>query len=238
MSWLRSQNTLIIAHRGASAYAPENTVAAFGLAAEQGADGIELDVQLSGDGRLVVIHDFDVARTTNGQGKVAALSLANLQSFDAGQGQHIPTLDEVFEAFGPRLLYNIEIKYFGWRDKGVETAVADRIAAYHLEEKVLVSSFNPLAVRRARRQLPSAVPVALIRGSGLLKYGYLFGDGEADHPHFGLVDEGYMAWAKKRGYQTNVWTVDDPAEGQRLARLGVHGLITNKPDLIRESLTT
>jgi glycerophosphoryl diester phosphodiesterase len=145
-------------------------------------------------------------------------------------------LDEVFETFVPCLLYNIEIKYFGWQDKGVEAAVADRITAYHLEEHVLVSSFNPLAVRRARRQLPSAVPVALIRGAGLLKYGYWLGDGEADHPHFGLVDEAYMAWAKKRGYRTNVWTVDDPAEAQRLARLGVHGLITNKPDVIRASL--
>jgi glycerophosphoryl diester phosphodiesterase len=69
-----------------------------------------------------------------------------------------------------------------------------------------------------------------------LKYGYWLGDGEADHPHFGLVDEAYIAWAKKRGYRTNVWTVDDPAEAQRLARLGVHGLITNKPDVIRASL--
>ena len=237
MGWFRSGNMpLIIAHRGASAAAPENTLAAFGLAAELGADGIELDVQMSGDGRLVVIHDFDAARTTNGQGKVAELTLAELQAFDAGAGQKIPTLDDVFEMLGPRLLYNIEIKYFGWRDRGVETAVADRIAAYHLENQVLISSFSPLAVRRARRQLPQTVPVALIRGTGLLKYGYWLADGQADHPNYALVDASYMAWAKKRGYQTNVWTVDDPAEARRLAQLGVNGLITNKPDLIRESV--
>jgi glycerophosphoryl diester phosphodiesterase len=227
---------LIIGHRGASAYAPENTLAAFELAAEQGADGVELDVQLSRDGRLVIIHDFDVSRTTNGQGRVAELTVAELQAFDAGQGQKIPTLDDLFESMGPRLLYNIEIKYFGWRDRGVETAVADRIAAYQLENYVLVSSFNPLAVRRARRHLPQSVPVALIRGGGWMKYTYFAADGEADHPHHSLVDDAYMAWAKKRGYQTNVWTVDDPAVAQRLVRLGVNGLITNKPDLIRESL--
>jgi glycerophosphoryl diester phosphodiesterase len=227
---------LIIGHRGASAYAPENTLAAFELAAEQGADGVELDVQFSRDGRLVIIHDSDVSRTTNGQGKVADLTVAELRAFDAGQGQKIPTLDELFESMGPRLLYNIEIKYFGWRDRGVETAVADRIAAYQLENHTLVSSFNPLAVRRTRRQLPRFVPAALIRGRGLLKYGYWLADGQADHPHYSLVDEAYMVWAKKRGYQTNVWTVDDPAEAKRLSQLGVNGLITNKPDLIRESL--
>jgi glycerophosphoryl diester phosphodiesterase len=236
MGWFVLNRPLIVAHRGASAYAPENTLAAFERAAELGADGIELDVQLSKDGRLVIIHDFDTARTTNGQGKVSDLTLAELQSFDAGEGQKIPTLDELFEMLGPRLLYNIEIKYFGWRDRGVETAVADRIAAYQLENHVLVSSFNPLAVRRARRQLPQSVPVALLRGTGLLKYGYWLADGEADHPHYSLVDEAYMVWAKKRGYRTNVWTVDDPAEAQRLARLGVNGIITNKPDLLRESL--
>ncbi|MEJ2748304.1 MAG: glycerophosphodiester phosphodiesterase family protein, partial [Anaerolineae bacterium] len=97
MGWFVSNRPLIVAHRGASAYAPENTLAAFERAAELGADGIELDVQLSKDGRLVIIHDFDTARTTNGQGKVSDLTLAELQSFDAGEGQKIPTLDELFE---------------------------------------------------------------------------------------------------------------------------------------------
>ena len=227
---------LIIGHRGASAYAPENTLAAFGLAADQGADGIELDVQLSADGRLVIIHDFNVARMTGGVGRVSELTVQELQAFDAGAGQVIPTLDELFAMLGPRVLYDIEVKYFGWRDKGVETAVADRIAAYHLENHVLVSSFNPLAVRRARRCLPRTTPVALIRRAGWLKYGYLLADGEADHPHYSLVDEKYMVWARKRGYRVNVWMVNDPAEAKRLARLGVDGIISNKPDVIRESL--
>ncbi|MCP4425873.1 MAG: glycerophosphodiester phosphodiesterase [Chloroflexi bacterium] len=236
MDWLTAGKPLIIGHRGASADAPENTLAAFALAAEQGADGIELDVQLSGDGRLIIIHDFDVSRTTDGQGQVSSLTVETLQSFDAGQGQTMPTLDEVFETLGPRLLYNIEIKYFGWRSNGIEAAVADRIESHHLENRVLVSSFNPLAVRRAQRQLSRTVPTALIRGQGFLKYGYLLADGAADHPHYSLVDEAYMAWAKKRGYRVNVWTVDDLVEARRLVNLGVHGLITNKPEALRESL--
>ena len=237
MDWLTADKPLVIGHRGASDYAPENTLAAFGLAAEQGADGIELDVQMTADGRLVIIHDADVSRTTNGQGVVSKLTLAELQSFDAGEGQAIPTLDELLEMLGPRVLYNIEIKYFGWRDQGVEAAVSDRIAAYHLEDRSLISSFNPFAVRRARRFLPLRTPAALIRGDGLLKYGYLLADGQADHPRYSLVDEAYMAWARKRGYRVHVWTVDDADEARRLVALGVNGLITNKPDLIRESIS-
>ncbi len=93
MDWLTAAGPLIIGHRGASAYAPENTLAAFGLAVDLGADGIELDVQLTADGRLVIIHDLDVARTTDGQGKVSDLTAPELQAFDAGEGQTIPTLD-------------------------------------------------------------------------------------------------------------------------------------------------
>jgi glycerophosphoryl diester phosphodiesterase len=237
MDWLRAERPLIIGHRGASAEMPENTLAAFGLAAEQGADGIELDVQLSADGRLVIIHDFDLSRTTNGRGKVSEMTAAELQTLDAGAGQTIPTLDDLFEMLGSQLLYNIELKYFGWRDVGVEAAVADRITAYHLENRVLVSSFNPLAVRRARRHLPRTIPVALIRGQGLLKYSYLLAAGEADHPHYSLVDAAYLRWAQRRGYRVNVWTVDDPVEARRLADLGVNGLITNKPDVIKQALS-
>jgi len=236
MDWMNAEGLLIIGHRGASADAPENTLAAFALAAEQGADGVELDVQLSADGRLIIFHDFDVARTTNGQGKVTELTAAQLQEFDAGEGQPIPTLDDLFELMGPRLLYNIEIKYFGWRGYGIEAVLADRIAAYQLENRVLVSSFNPLAVRRAQRELPKTVPVALLRGPGMTTYTYWLADGAADHPHFSMVDEAYMAWARKRGYRVNVWTVDEPDEARRLAALGVNGIITNKPSFIRDSL--
>lgn len=236
MDWLTTNTPLIIGHRGASAGAPENTLAAFALALEQGADGVELDVQFSADGQIVIIHDATVDRTTNGTGRVADLTLAQLQALDAGAGQTIPTLDELFEAFGPSLLYNIEIKDLGWRDHHLELAVADRIAAYHLERQVLVSSFNPLSVRRARRCLTRATLVGMIRQPRWLRWAYRLAGGEADHPHYAMVDEGYMAWARRHGYRVHVWTVDDPAGAQRLAALGVHGIITNQPGRIRQSL--
>lgn len=237
MNWKTATSfPLILGHRGASADAPENTIAAFGLALAQGADGVELDVQLSADGQLVVFHDDDVARMTSGQGKVTDLTLAQLKQLTITGGQTIPTLDEVLEQFGRQLLYNIEVKDFGWRDKGTETAVINTIRAHRLEKQILISSFNPLALRRLRAALPLDIPLALIRGGGWLSYGYLLADGAADHPHYSLVDNTYMAWAKKRGYLVNVWTVDAPEEARRLMALGVNGLITNKPGFIRQQL--
>lgn len=236
MDWHAAQAPLIIGHRGASAEAPENTLAAFGLAAEQGADGVELDVRLSADGDVVVIHDATVERTTGGSGVVRALRTAELQALDAGMEQGIPTLDDVFLTFGPSLLYDVELKDFGLSDGGLAVAVADRIEAYHLENQVVVSSFNPLAVRRARQNLSRTTMVAVIWDRGPRWLRHLGVQAEADHPYSALVDEDYMAWARAKGYRVHVWTVDEPAEAQRLAALGIHGIITNKPALIREAL--
>jgi glycerophosphoryl diester phosphodiesterase len=236
VDWYTAQTPLIIGHRGASAAMPENTLAAFALAAEQGADGVELDVRLAADGNVIVIHDDSVDRTTNGHGRVRDLSTTELQALDAREGQTIPTLDDVFLAFGPSLLYNVELKDFGIADGGLAVAVADRIAAYHLENQVVVSSFNPLAVRRARRQLPRTAMVGMLWERGPRWLRHLGVRAEADHPHYTLFDEAYLAWARARQLRIHVWTVDDPAEARRLASLGIHAIITNTPQDIREAL--
>jgi glycerophosphoryl diester phosphodiesterase len=235
--WRQAQKPLIIGHRGASAEAPENTLAAFALALDQEADGIELDVRLSADGHVVVIHDRTVDRTTNARGKVSQLSLAALKSLNAGAGQAIPTLDELFATFGPHLLYNVEIKGHALGNQELEIAVADRIAAYHLENQVLVSSFSPLSVHRSRRHLTRNTLVGHIRFAGWQQLYLHLVPAAADHPHYHLVNENYMAWALKRNRRVHVWTVDDPTDAQRLARMGVHGIITNRPGLIRDCLT-
>lgn len=236
MDWLSADTPLIIAHRGASAGAPENTLAAFGLAAEEGAHGVELDVRLTADGKVVVIHDATVDRTTAGAGAVARMTAEQLRSLDAGMGQSIPTLDDVFQAFGPALLYNVELKSAGFRDRGLEVAVADRVAAYHLENQVVVSSFNPFALRRARRCLSRTTMTGRLWRRGPRWLAHALAQKEADHPFHTLVDRGYVAWAREHGYRVHVWTVDDAAEARRLASLGVHAIITNHPQLIREAL--
>jgi glycerophosphoryl diester phosphodiesterase len=115
-------------------------------------------------------------------------------------------------------------------------AIADRIDGHHLEDLTLVSSFNPLTLRRCRSQLTQRTPMALIRRSGIHKYTHRLAKVQADHPHAKLVDKAYMTWARQGGYRVHVWTVDNPTQAQRLARLGVNGIITNHPRLIRDSL--
>ena len=131
---------------------------------------------------------------------------------------------------------NIEIKDLTLRNRGLEAAIADRIESHHLEDRVIISSFNPFSLKRFQKCAPSRIPTTLSRKKGLLRFTYILGNGDGDNPHYSLVNASYMAWARRHGYKVNVWTVDDPDEARRLTDLGVHGLITNKPAFLRASL--
>jgi glycerophosphoryl diester phosphodiesterase len=232
-------------HRGASYEAPENTLAAFVRAAELGADGIELDVQLSKDGQPVVIHDATLEATTDGQGRVQDRTLAELKELDAGRwfapafaGQRIPTLQEVFDAVGNRLLLNIELKTREWSGDGLTRAVVAAVRENDLSHRTIVSSFNPLAVWRSRRLEPK-LPVGMLYSPGQpLPFRRLWlrrlVRPSALHPHHAALDDAAMRWARQRGYRIHTWTVDDPAEMRRLSRMGVDIIITNRPDLLRQ----
>jgi len=243
---LSRSSPLNIAHRGASAAAPPNTLAAFEKAVELGADGIEFDVHLSADGVPVVIHDSTVDATTDGSGRVADLTLAQLKQLDAGApfdpafaGERIPTLKEVLETMGGRLLLNIELKTTSLRDNGLERAVIARVGQHGLETHVLLSSFNPFSLRRVKGIAPH-IPVGLLYLPGLPLILHrilsLLAPHEACHPEHTAVDARYMAWARRRDRQVNTWTVNDPDEMRRLIRLGVDGIITDVPDVLSNIL--
>ena len=236
---------LNFAHRGASHEAPANTLAAFLLAVDLGAEGIELDVHLSKDGHLVVIHDFDVSATTDGQGLVRNKTLAELKELDAGSwfdpvfaDQRIPTLQEVIDAVGHRLLLNIELKVKGWGDGGLAAKVVQIVEQSGLVDRVILSSFNPLTVWRAKRRNPQ-IATGLLYAQDMplfLRKAWLrrLVRPTALHPHYTMVDAHYVWWANKQGYRVNVWTADDPADMRRLMHAGVDIIITNRPDLLRE----
>lgn len=237
--------TLVFGHRGAKAYAPMNTIPAFELAVEQGAHGIELDVHRSQDGYPVIVHDFTVDETTDGAGRVVDMTLAQLKALDAGSwfdstfaGTRIPTLDEVFEAVGQKVCVNVEIKAEFRETDGVEQVVADCITRHNMAARVLVSSFQPLTLKRFRAIMPD-VPIAfLYEQASPDDVMTLIADTayEAYHPNHNLIDEQVVAAAKAAGHYLNTWTVNDPARAVALRDLGVHGIVTDNPDTVLGAL--
>jgi glycerophosphoryl diester phosphodiesterase len=226
----------IIAHRGASPLAPENTMAAFQLAMDQHADGIELDVMLTKDGHLAVIHDDTVDRTTDGTGRVKDMTLAELQALNAGEGEKIPSLQDVLDEFGGRLLINIELKNYASPCDPLPVAVANMLKGKTWLDLVIISSFNPFNMPRFHRRCPGVkLGLLTVPGKANLWVWRLFRY-DALHPHYEDVDQDLVAAASARQRQVNVWTVDDPDEIRRLAALGVDSLITNYPQAAREAL--
>ncbi len=239
--------TLNFGHRGARHDAPENTIAAFDLAARYGADGVELDVMLTRDRHIVVIHNSTVDATTDGSGPVRARTLAEIKELDAGSragsafaGERIPTLAEVFEAIGARLLINVELKGVDVRADGLEAAVVALVERHGMAERVIVSSFNPLRLRRMRRIAPH-LALGLLREptsswiarrlSGAILHGV---QPEADHPHESRVTPEYLAGRRRQGQRVNVWTVNEPERMRALLAMGVDMIITDRPDVLRD----
>jgi glycerophosphoryl diester phosphodiesterase len=244
---IQLSSPILYAHRGASAYAPENTLAAFQLAAEHFSDAIELDAKLSSDGVVVVMHDSTVKRTTGGEGKVSQKTLAELKAYDAGSwfseqyaGERVPTLDEVFESMGRRLLINVELTNYATPNDALVDKVVERVRKHRLEDWVIFSSFHPVNLLKARRLLPE-VPVAILALEG--KAGALSRSavGRWISPHFihPYVSDVNHRWLEKQhanGRKVNVWTVNDPNQMRSLFRWGVDGIFTDDPRLARTIL--
>ena len=237
--------TAIWAHRGASAYAPENTIPAFEQAIEMGADGVEFDVQRTSDGQLVVIHDETINRTSNGFGRVVDLTLEQLRlcNFSNGFVGHrkvqIPTLREALDLLGPTgVRINIELKNSVELYPGMESEALDIVQEAGLLDRVLFSSFNHFSLANLRDAVP-AENLALLYSDGLYdpwKYAHLFG-ARYLHPHFyALQQPNYMWLCHEAGIGVNVWTVDKNEDIRALAALGVDAIFTNLPDGARRAL--
>ncbi len=230
---------LNIAHRGASADFPENTLAAFDAAMRAGADVCELDVQKSADGALVVIHDDTVNRTTDGRGKVASMTLAELKRLDAGSwrgrehaGERIPTLDEVFNLIEGRCTLNIELKA-----RGIEEQVCWIIRERSAERTALVSSFDWDVLTRVRKIAPEIrIGVLADRAPSRMLTAASRANAWAINPAAKLVKVELCATAHRLGYQVYTWTVDDCEEMRRLIAIGVDGIMTNAPARLRSLL--
>ncbi|HEY8495569.1 MAG TPA: glycerophosphodiester phosphodiesterase [Limnochordales bacterium] len=231
----------VFGHRGAAAVAPENTMASFTKALEAGADGIELDFQMTRDGHLVVIHDQTLKRTAGKDGWVKDHTLAELRRLDAGSwfdarfaGERIPTLEEVLDLARDRVFVNAEIKNLPYRYPGIEEKLLEAVrhTGFPLD-RLIVSSFDHVSLERVQALEPRVAVASLFA-----HYPVAFNElpGTVLHPHWGVVDEAFMQKARAAGRKVNVWTANDPWAWERLVAVGVDGIITDDPARLREWL--
>lgn len=232
-----------IGHRGAKGYEPENTLVAFQKAMDMHVDGIELDVHLSADGEIVVIHDETINRTTNGQGLVNKLSLRELKAFriegkhnsrlPAELAQQIPTLTEVLDLVNRKCFVNIELKSYETAEKVVELIeryVEEKGWSYH---DFLVSSFDWNALQQLTF-LNSEIPIGVLTETDLeLALAFAkFIQARSIHPYFHLLTKENTLRMQEKGLQVFAWTVNEPEDIQKIKTYNVDGIISDYPDRI------
>lgn len=230
----------LVAHRGAMGYAPENTLTAFQKAIDMGATMIELDVHLTRDQEIVVIHDSELVRTTTGHGLVEDMTLAEIQSFDAGiamgpefKGETVPTLQQVMELVNHQTALNIEIKAGRTLYPGIVDRILEVISAYRAEKEVVISSFHKEYLREVRQKAEDLeVAVLFDEPSPGIFDEAVREKWQGLHPWYKLIDKKFMDRACRRGLSVRAWTVNRASEMKNLLHWGVKGIITNFPDLL------
>lgn len=237
----------VIAHRGYDDRAPENTMSSFRKAYEAGANMIEMDVHLSKDGEVVVMHDITLDRTTNGKGFVKDKTLNELKQLDAGlkfnklfTGEKIPTLDEVLAFAKDKISVNIEIKSEAVTDntpkpgEGIEEKIVNLVKKYNMEEYVLVSAFKGKSLKRIKQYNPKISTGLLMLTDNIFmprtKYAGAI-KADAIHEFSKFVSKNDVNKSFGYGLKENVWTVNDPNTMRKLIDKGVSGLITDRPEL-------
>jgi glycerophosphoryl diester phosphodiesterase len=247
----------LIGHRGAAALAPENTPAAIDAGLLAGADGVEVDVRLTSDGALVLLHDADLASTTDGVGRVADVSLEALRTLDAGyrfspdgatypargQGLRVPTIAEALDRVPPERSLIVEIKGTPWEAGHDPTEPVAHAVALALREHtgraLTVSSFNPRALEVVRARCPGVrtavlTPAGFDAGSNL--DAAVSGGHEECHVPGVVIDEAFVSRAHAAGRRVVAWTIDEPDLLRALASYGVDAVICDDPGAARRAL--
>jgi len=241
---LNEENFLVIAHRGASKFAPEHTLPSYKKAIAMGADYIEIDLQMTSDNQLIALHDTTIDRTTNGSGSVSELTLKEIKQYDAGswfdpsfEHENIPTLTEIFDAFGHDVNYYIEIKNIQ-ENKGIEDELLRLLDQYRfldkelINGKIVIQSFNEKCLKKIHNEAPFLPLIKLqkeneINNMTKSKFEKIREYAVGEGPHYKYIDEIYVQRARETGLLIHPFTIDDPIIVSEMKSLGVTGLFTN-----------
>ncbi|MGM0369901.1 MAG: glycerophosphodiester phosphodiesterase [Bacillota bacterium] len=227
---------LKIGHRGTAGLRPENTRVGFEKAIELGLDMVELDIQLTKDNQIVVIHDYDLQRVAGVEAKVEDLTLAELQQIDVGSyfspkyaGQRVMTLREVIELAGDELMLNIELKMIVEREQMLIEEVKEILRQENFVDRAIISSFNHYYIKKLGPEFKTAIlinshpvdPVAMIESA----------NADGIHPNYKLLTLNLLEQVQQAGYFVNTWTVNDADKLAELKRWGIDGIVTDDPRL-------
>ncbi len=238
---LNSNERVVIAHRGASGYAPENTLTSFLKAIELEADAIECDVHLSKDGIPIVIHDEELTRTTNGKGYVKDYYLMELKSLNAGyknrfgnefKNEKIPTLKEVFEVCKNKVGVVIEIKNGPFFYEGIEEKVIDLVKEFNMEDWVIISAFDHQTVKKIKKLDKDLVTAVIFSGCPVKPtLDCLLAYANGMHMEWCYLKPSVVKEAEEDNLFINVWTVNNKEDIKKMFLMNANGIITDYPDL-------
>lgn len=239
---------VIFAHRGASSHAPENTLAAFQLAIDHGAKAVELDAQLTKDQEIVVFHDSCLNRTTDGNGKLKDFTLAELKKFNAGisfcpayQNQKIPALAEVLDSLPPDILINIELKNLQTPFDRLPARTASLVREFNAQNRVLISSFNSVALSRFHKELPSVPCGRLLYRERMIHYlsnlPGLLSKIQSVHLSFKSLTPQAIANFKGAGKKVFAYTLNHTQDILTAMKMGIDGFFTDDPGFARRILS-
>lgn len=250
----KKQPIVVVAHRGASAYAPENTLAAIKKALAMGVDMVEIDVQLTKDKQVVLMHDLTVDRTTNGKGRVRDLTFDEIRKLDAGSwfsnefaGEKIPTLEEVIETIKGKCKLLIEVKRVKTKKPEIEAKIVQLIDKYNAQNWCVVQSFETQVVKNIQtldksiechKLVTMNISVLPLHLDSRIKTGtiYKYKTVQAINPYFKMLNKRKVNKIHSRGQKIFTWTVNEQEDMKRLIDMGVDGIITNYPDRLIELL--
>jgi len=230
---------LIIAHRGANSFAPENSLSAFEKALEIGCDGIEMDLRFTASGDVVVFHDRNLYRMTGFRGRVQQMDLSAIRKYPLKDvSEHkIPTLQEALELIRDRALIILDIKKESLRKNGFEEKICQILKDFRLVDNVVISSFNPLVLKNIFRIAPqfhlgfifrSRSHIFMSNGTPLRSL----------HARYRILSTRYVTTLQQQGYRIYAWTIDKADQMWKVVRKGVDGIITNKPEIFYQNIPT